>query len=336
MNIIVIGGTGLIGSKLVTTLREQGHDANAVQSFAGVLTPAPREADVVIDVSDPPGCEDAAFEAAAAAGVRHYVGLSAVGIEELAESDYFRARCVQERLITACGMPFSIVRTTQIFEQLGGIADAETDGVTVRVPPALIQPIAADDIVRVLAEIAVGDPLNATIEVGGPEPFYLDGLLQRILGARNDPRRVIDDVHARYLGAAVGPRSLMAGDEARLGAIRFDDWLRHAPSAPECPKKHEFRVSDVPPGSVLLLGDVAVFSAAGGFCATQALCTHRAGPLSEGAVDDTSVTCPLHGARFDIWTGAVLGGPATEPLKTYRVCIDGDIGRVELEVEVDS
>jgi nitrite reductase/ring-hydroxylating ferredoxin subunit len=251
--------------------------------------------------------------------VRHYVALSAVGIDQLQDG---------ERLIEACGVPFSIVRTTQVFELLDRIADAETQGVTVRVPPALIQPIAADDVVRVLAEIAVGAPLNGTIEVGGPEPFYLDGLLQRVLGARNDPRRVIDDVHAHYCGAAVGRRSLLAGDEARLGTIRFDDWLRQTPVETT---NYEFRVSDVPAGSVLLLGDVAVSSAAGGFCATQALCPHRGGPLSEGPVDDTTVTCPLHGARFDIWTGAVLGGPATEPLETYRVCISGDVGRVEVK-----
>jgi nitrite reductase/ring-hydroxylating ferredoxin subunit len=212
----------------------------------------------------------------------------------------------------------------------------------VRVPPVLVQPVAADDVVRLVVALAVGAPLNATIEMGGPEPFYLDGLVQRVLGASNDPREVIADPHARYFGARLGERSLMAGDEAELGEIRFDDWLRHtaphaADASPGVPieggslKANEFRVSDVPPGSVLLLGDVAVFSVAGGFCATQATCTHRAGPLSEGTIDDTAVTCPLHGAQFNVWTGAVLRGPATEPLKTYPVVIDGGIGRVDVD-----
>jgi nitrite reductase/ring-hydroxylating ferredoxin subunit len=176
--------------------------------------------------------------------------------------------------------------------------------------------------------------LNGSIEIGGPEPFYLDGFLERVLGARNDPRKVRVDADARYFGAAVDERALMAGDEAELGEIRFDDWLNHTaldgPGA-DAIGPFEFRVSDVAPGSVLLLGNVAVFSAAGGFCATQAMCTHRAGPLSEGAIDDTTVTCPLHGAQFNIWTGAVLRGPATEPLKTFRVVVEGDIGRVDVD-----
>jgi uncharacterized protein YbjT (DUF2867 family)/nitrite reductase/ring-hydroxylating ferredoxin subunit len=360
MKIVVIGGTGFIGSRLVTRLREQGHEAVAAAQESGVacitgedVAEALTGAAVVVDVSDPPCCEDEAFverftastrtllESEAAAGVTHHVALSAVGTERLLESGYFRARCAQEQLIRESGIPYSIVRATQLFELLGGIADAEMRGVTVRVPPALIQPIAAADVIRLVAETAVATPLNETIEVGGPEPFYLDGLLQRILGARNDPRAVIVDAHARYFGAAVSKHSLVACDEAQLGETRFDDWFRdtalHGPGASATApddraglKENEFRVSDVPPGSVLLLGHVAVFSAAGGLCATQALCTHRAGPLSEGAVDDTMVTCPLHGARFDIWTGAVLGGPATEPLKTYRVLVEGDIGRVDV------
>jgi nitrite reductase/ring-hydroxylating ferredoxin subunit len=156
---------------------------------------------------------------------------------------------------------------------------------------------------------------------------------------------VIADPHARYFGATLDERSLVAGDEAELGAIRFDDWLaRSASSRPHgsAPpgagvqkarpklKENEFRVGEVPPGSVLLVGDVAVFNIEGGFCATQAMCTHRRGPLTEGSVDGSTVTCPLHGAQFSVWTGAVLRGPATEPLKTYSVTVDGEIGRVEV------
>jgi uncharacterized protein YbjT (DUF2867 family) len=346
MKIVVIGGTGLIGSKLVTTLGEQGHEVIAASPESGIacvtgedLAEALTRTAVVVDATDLHGCEDVAFMEfftastrtllayEAAAGVTHHVALSAVGTERLLDSDYFRARCAQEQLIKESGIPYSIVRATQLFELLSRIADIETRGITVRVPAALIQPVAADDVIRLIAQTAVSTPLNGTIEVGGPEPFYLDGLLERILGAKNDARRVIVDVHARYLGAEVGKHSLVAGDEAELGEIRFEDWLRGTRPL----EQHEFRVSDLPPGSVLLLGNVAVFSAAGGLCATQAMCTHRAGPLSEGAVDDITVTCPLHGARFNIWTGAVLGGPAKDPLKTYRVVVEGDIGRVDVD-----
>jgi nitrite reductase/ring-hydroxylating ferredoxin subunit len=163
-------------------------------------------------------------------------------------------------------------------------------------------------------------------------------------GARNDPREVITDPHARYFGTELGELSLVAGDEADLGEIRFDDWLGRTAqpitdqnrqpargAAARAPlKQNEFRTSEVLPGSVLLMGDVAVFSVEGGFCATQARCTHRQGPLSEGTLDGSTVTCPLHGAKFNVWTGAVLRGPARDPLKTYRVTVDGEIGRVEV------
>ena len=363
MRIVVIGSNGLIGSELVTTLRASGHEAVAASPDCGVdtvlgkgLAEVLRGTSVVVDLSDPPFVEDAAdmgcFTAStrnllgheAAAGVTHHVALTPVGTEDLVESGYFRARCVQEQLIKASSIPYSIVRAAPIFECLGNFADDAAHGATVRVPPVLVQPIAAHDVVRLVASIAVAAPLNDAIEVGGPEPFYLDGLVQRVLGARNDPREVIGDAHARYFGARPGERSLIAGDEAELGEIRFDDWLRHmtldAPDASASAggsaaraslKAREFRVSDVPPGSVLLMGDVAVFNAAGGFCATQAMCTHRAGPLSEGSVDDTTVMCPLHGAQFNIWTGAVLRGPAREPLKTFRVIVDGDVGRVDAD-----
>ena len=237
-------------------------------------------------------------------------------------------------MIKASSIPHSIVRATPFFESIGEVGDMAAHGATVRVPPVLVQPVAADDVVRLVAAIAMGTPLNDTVEVGGPEPFYLDGLVQRVLGARSDPRPVVGDIHARYYGARLDDRTLMAGDEAELGEIRFDDWLRrpevHAPGT-RALEANEFRVDEVTPGSVLLMGDVAVFSVAGGFCATQAICPHRAGPLSEGVIDDTTVTCPLHGASFNVWTGAVLSGPAQQPLVTYQVTIVGDIGRVEVD-----
>jgi uncharacterized protein YbjT (DUF2867 family)/nitrite reductase/ring-hydroxylating ferredoxin subunit len=359
MRIVVIGGPGLIGSQLVTALRARGHEAVAASPESGVntligagLADVLRGTAVVVDVSDSPSCENAAvvqlfttstrnlLRYEVAAGVTHHVALSPVGTELLLDSDYFRARFAQEQLIKESPIPYSIVRTTPFFESLGRIADVATHGAAVRVPPVLVQPVAADDVVRLVAAIAVATPLNATIEVGGPEPFYLDGLVQRVLGASNDPREMIPDEHTRYFGARLGERSLMAGDEAELGEIRFDEWLRHTeldvagatavvPFERASLKANEFRISDVPPGSVLLIGNVAVFSVPGGFCATQATCTHRAGPLREGTVDGTTVTCPLHGAQFNIWTGALLRGPATEPLTTYEVIVDRDIGRIE-------
>lgn len=330
MKIVVIGGSGLIGSPLVTTLRAAGHEvvAATTESCADTVTgeglaEVLAGAAVVVDVS---ASTRNLLEYEMAAGVTHHVELSLVGIDELLESAWFRTRCAQERLIKASPIPYSIVRATIFFESLKTIADDPEQGAIVRVPPLLVQPVAAQDVVRLLAAVAVAAPLNGTIEIGGPEPFYLDGLVQRVLGANGDARQVIGDAHAHYFGAQPGERSLMACEEAELGEIRFDDWLQGM--AP-CLKGNEFRLSDVPPGSVLLLGHVAVFSVAGGFCATQAMCSHRAGPLSEGTIDDTTVTCPLHGAQFNVWTGTVLRGPAAEPLKTYRVIVDGDIGRVD-------
>jgi uncharacterized protein YbjT (DUF2867 family)/nitrite reductase/ring-hydroxylating ferredoxin subunit len=368
MKIVVVGGSGLIGSKLVEMLARDGHDVVAASPRSGVdtvtgagLAEAVKGAAVVVDVSNAPSFEDAAvmeffktstnnlLSADAAAGVAHHVALSVVGTERLLRSGYFRAKFAQERLIKDSPVPYSILRATQFFEFLGGIADAATHGSAVRVPSVLIHPIAADDVARALARVATGRPLNATVEIGGPERFYLDGLIQRVLGARRDPRDVIADRHARYFGAELDERSLVPGDEAELGTVRFEEWLARQPIAvphgdpaagaramsvrPPL-EEHEFRVSEVPPGSVLLAGDVAVFNVNGGFCATQARCPHRQGPLSEGTIDGSTVTCPLHGAQFDIWTGAVLRGPAKEPLKTYRVTVDGDVGRVDVPVAV--
>ena len=367
MKIVVVGGSGVIGSKLVTLLTRDGHEVVAASRRSGVdavtgegLTEALSGAVVVVDVSNSPSFEDAAvmkffktsthnlLAAEAAAGVRHHVTVSVVGTGRLLGSGYFRAKFAQEKLIKESSIPYSIIQATQFFEFLTNIADAATHGTAVRVPPVHFQPIAADDVARAVAKIATGSPLNGTVEIGGPEPFYLDGLLQRVLGARNDPREVIADAHARYFGTELKERSLLPGDEAELGEIRFDDWLgrtaRPIANANVQPaaagvktgrsplKENEFRIGEVPPGSVLLVSDCAVFNIEGGFCATQAMCTHKQGPLSEGSLDGTTVTCPLHGAQFNVWTGAVLHGPATDPLKTYRVTVDGDIGRVEVPI----
>jgi uncharacterized protein YbjT (DUF2867 family)/nitrite reductase/ring-hydroxylating ferredoxin subunit len=368
MKIVVVGASGLIGSKLVTTLTSEGHDVVAASRRSGVdavtgegLADALRDSAVVIDVSNSPLFEDAAvmkffktsthnlLTAEAAAGVKHHVALSVVGTGRLLQSGYLRAKFAQEKLIKESSIPYSIIQATQFFEFLETIANAASHGSAVRVPPVLIQPIAADDVARAVAKIATGIPLNGTIEVGGPEPFYLDGLVQRVLGAHNDPREVVADPHARYFGTELSERSLVAGDEAELGEIRFDDWLArtaHPISDPNVQpavvagagseratlKENEFRISEVPPGSVLLVGDCAVFNIEGGFCATQARCTHRQGALSEGSLDGSTVTCPLHGAQFNVWTGAVLRGPARDPLKTYRVTVDGEVGHVEVPV----
>jgi nitrite reductase/ring-hydroxylating ferredoxin subunit len=259
------------------------------------------------------------------AGVQHHVAVSVVGTGRL-ESGYLRAKLAQETLIKESPIPFSIVQATQCFEFLAIIADAVTRGTAVRVPLVHCQPIAADDVARAVAKIATGSPLNGAIEIGGPEPFYLDGLLQRVLGAHNDPREVIGDAYARYFGTELKERSLLPGDEAELGEILFGDWLgRVACPAAACArsgrfslKYNEFRIDEVPPGSVLLVGHSAVFNIEGGFCATQAMCTHKQGPLYEGSLDDTTVTYQLHGARFNVWTGAMLQGPGDGSAQDLR------------------
>jgi uncharacterized protein YbjT (DUF2867 family)/nitrite reductase/ring-hydroxylating ferredoxin subunit len=364
MKIVVVGGSGVVGARLVTMLTRDGHEVVAASRRTGVdaitgegLVEVLSGAAVVVDVSNSPSFADAAvmkffktathnlLTAEAPLGVRHHITVSVVGTGRLLGNGYLRAKLAQDKLIEESSMSYSIVQSTQFFEFLTDIADAATYGTTVRVPPVHLQPIAADDVARAVAKIATGSPLNGTVEIGGPEPFYLDGLLRRVLGARNDPRRVIDDPHARYFGAPLDDRSLLPGDEAQLGEIRFDEWLGRTaqPFADHCRqpdvvarsavaslKEDEFRISEVPPGSVLLVGGAAVFNIDGGFCATQAMCTHRQGPLSEGSCDGTTVACPLHGAEFNVWTGAVVRGPAKDPLKTYRVTVDGEIGRVEV------
>jgi uncharacterized protein YbjT (DUF2867 family) len=246
MNIVVIGGTGLIGSKLVTKLREQGHDAVAASPNSGVntitgegLAEALRGASVVVDVSNSPSFEDAAaltfFEtstrnllaAEAKAGVLHHVALSVVGTERLTESGYFRAKIAQEKLIKGSSIPYSIVHATQFFEFVKNIAAAATDGNKVRLAPVLIQPMAADDVASAVGKIAVGKPVNGTVEVAGPEQFRLDELIRQGLSEQNDPREVVADPDARYFGAALAERTLVPGDDARLGETRFEDWLGH-------------------------------------------------------------------------------------------------------------
>ena len=244
MKIVVIGGSGLVGSKLVTKLREHGHEALAASPNSGVntltaegLAEALKGASVVVDVSNSPSWEDAAvmkfFEIStrnllayeAAAGVGHHVALSVVGTERLLESGYFRAKIAQENLIKGSSIPYSIVRATQFFEFVKGIADLSTEGNKVRLPPALIQPMAADDVASAVGRIAMGSPVNSAIEVGGPEQFRLDELVRRGLAARQDPREVVADPHALYYGIKLSESTLVPGSDARLGETRFESWI---------------------------------------------------------------------------------------------------------------
>src|SRR5688572_17586611 len=244
MKLVIIGGTGLIGSKLVAKLRERGHDAVAASPDTGVntitgegLAAVLQGASVVIDVSNSPSFEDTAvmeffttstrnlLEYAAAAGVRHYVALSIVGTERVPDSPYFRAKNAQETLIKESGIPYSIVHATQFFEFVKRIADDATVGTTVRLPPVFIQPMAADDVAQAVGKTAVGPPLNGVVEVAGPEQFRFDELIRQELSAHNDPRQIVVDPHARYFGAELGERSLVPGDDARLGKIKFQEWL---------------------------------------------------------------------------------------------------------------
>jgi uncharacterized protein YbjT (DUF2867 family) len=244
MKLVIIGGTGLIGSKLVAKLRDHGHEAVPASPDTGVntltgegLADVLRGASVVVDVSNSRSFEDAAvmaffttstrnlLEAAAVAGVTHYVALSVVGTERLSESGYFRAKIAQEQLIRSSAIPYSIIHATQFFEFVASIAAAATDGNTVRLAPVLIQPIAADDVATAVARTAVGAPVNGVVEVAGPDQYRLDELIRTGLAARQDPRDVVSDPRARYFGAILGVRTLMPGDRAWIGAVRFQDWL---------------------------------------------------------------------------------------------------------------
>ena len=230
MKIVVIGGSGLIGSKLVGKLSEAGHDALAASPNSGVdiitgegLAEALEGAQVVVDVANAPAWDDAAVldffqtsarnisSAEAVAGVGHHVTLSVVGADRLPDSGYLRAKVAQEELVKAGSIPYTIVRATQFFEFIGRIADSSTDGDTVLLSPALVQPEAADDVASTLADVAVGLPLNDTVELAGPEAFPLDQLARRMLNARGDARRVVADPHARYFGAELDDRSLVPG-----------------------------------------------------------------------------------------------------------------------------
>src|ERR671924_335304 len=244
MKIVVIGGSGLIGSKVVTNLRQRGHEVVAASPSSGVntltgegLAEALAGAQVAVDVANSPSFEDAAvlefFEtstrnllaAESAAGVEHHVALSVVGADRLPDSGYFRAKVAQEELVKAGPVPYTILRATQFFEFIGRIADSSTDGDTVRLSPALVQPEAADDVASTVAEVAAGAPLNDTVELAGPEAFPLDELARRFLAAKDDPRQVTADVHARYFGAELDDQSLTPGDDARIAPTRFEDWL---------------------------------------------------------------------------------------------------------------
>jgi uncharacterized protein YbjT (DUF2867 family) len=245
MKIVVIGGTGLIGSKLVAKLTERGHEAIAASPNTGVntltgegLAEALRGASVVVDVSNSPSFEDRAvmeffrtstgnlLAAEAAAGVGHHVALSVVGTERLSESGYFRAKIAQEKLIKESSIRYSIVHATQFFEFVKSIAQASTDGNSVHLAPVLIQPMAADDVAKAVGRTAVGSPLNGTIEVAGPEQFRLDELIRMALSARNIQLEVVADPQARYFGALLGERTLVPGDGALLFETRFENWLR--------------------------------------------------------------------------------------------------------------
>jgi uncharacterized protein YbjT (DUF2867 family) len=247
MKIVVIGGTGLIGSKTVAILRQGGHEVIAASPKSGIntitgegLKEAMAGAQVVIDLTNSPSFEDRAvlefFEtsgrnlvaAEAAAGVRHHVALSIVGTDRTPDNGYFRAKVAQEKLIVTSGIPYTIIRATQFLEFLGGIAASSADGNTVRLSPGLFQPIAADDVAPIVAEVALAAPRNGIVEIAGPERAPFNEIIARYLKAIGDPREVVRDPEARYFGGRVEERSLVPLGEARLGRIGFDEWLRRS------------------------------------------------------------------------------------------------------------
>ncbi|MGH8428973.1 MAG: SDR family oxidoreductase, partial [Solimonas sp.] len=247
MKIVVIGGSGLIGTKLVSRLRQKGHEVLAASPNSGVntvtgegLAEAVAGAQVVVDLANSPSFETKAaleffaaaghklLSAEAAAGVKHHVALSVVGTDRLLENGYFCAKLVQENLIKASGIPYTIVRSTQFFEFMGAIAQSGTVGQEAHLSPALFQPIASDDVADAVTDAALGAPVNGTIEIAGPERAPIDDLVGRFLSATHDPRKVVPDAHARYFGVELNDQSLTPGDKPRLGAIRFADWLSHA------------------------------------------------------------------------------------------------------------
>jgi uncharacterized protein YbjT (DUF2867 family) len=244
MKIVVIGGTGLIGSKLVEKLREDGHEPLAASPDTGVntltgegLAEALERAEVVVDVANAPVWDDAAvldffqttsrnvLAAEVAAGVKHHVALSVVGADRLPESGYLRAKLAQEETAKTGSVPYTILRATQFFEFIGRIADSSIDGDTVRLAPVFVQPESADDVAAALADVAVSEPVNGIVELAGPEQFRLDELARRVLRANNDPRPVTADVHARYFGTELADHSLTPGSNARIAPTRFEDWL---------------------------------------------------------------------------------------------------------------
>lgn len=247
MRIVVIGGSGLVGAKLVSNLRHRGHDVLAASPRFGVntvtgegLAEAIAGAGVVVDVTNSPSFEDTAvleffrtssrnlLAAEEAAHVKHHVALSVVGVDRLLESGYFRAKMAQEDLVSASPIPHTILRSTQFFEFLPRIAEPDVDGHTVRVSPAFVQPIASDEVAAALADIAMAAPRNEFIEAAGPELFRLEDIVRRVMEANQDPREVIADSRARYFGAELSDDALTPDAGAIIGVTRFDDWLRHS------------------------------------------------------------------------------------------------------------
>ncbi len=265
MKIVVIGGTGLIGSKTVSILRQGGHEVLAASPNTGVntitgegLEEAMCGAQVAIDLANSPSFDDEAvlqfFEtsgrnllaAEAAAGVRHHLALSIVGTDRTSENGYFRAKVAQEKLVEASGIPYTIIRSTQFLEFLGAIADSSADGNVVRLSPGLFQPIAADDVAAIVADVALGAARNGIVEIAGPERAPFDEIVGRYLKAIGDPRRVVSDPEARYWGGRVEERSLVPLGEARLGRIGLDQWLRRSRGGAKAPSETERSTKGAP------------------------------------------------------------------------------------------